>query len=299
MRTGSLAVVLVFALAGCDARVQSDASVGDSGVADGATLDGAVRDSALPDCGTATRCERECTDLMNDPNNCGGCGNTCVVPNATAACVSGSCEIGVCDPGFYDRDRFIANGCEHQDECVAGATCVTSCGSDAITVCDSGTATCPPLAEQCNAVDDNCDGSCDEGAIGGCRVGVYRANGMGHLYTTMASVAMTAPFSVERANYFYLYTEAHEDLRPLFRCRKSDGRMLLTTQTNCEMVGPGQEMLGFISPNPVCGSTPLYRLYKASINNHFYTISATERDNAIDNLGYVLQTSPGHVWTGP
>ena len=166
-------------------------------------------------------------------------------------------------------------------------------------MCETGMSSCPPRAETCNAADDDCDGMCDEGAIGGCRVGVHRASGNDHFYSANATTADTAPYHIERMNYFRLYASAHEGLRPLFRCRKSDGKMLLTTQTNCETVGPQREMLGFIAASPRCGSTPLYRLFNAGINNHFYTVSAAERDNAINNLGYVLQTSPGHVWLVP
>ncbi|MHC4575347.1 MAG: hypothetical protein ACYS76_14660 [Planctomycetota bacterium] len=51
-------------------------------------------------------------DLMNDPDNCGYCGNDCDYPNATAACQGGSCLITGCDPGYADCDGVVANGCE-------------------------------------------------------------------------------------------------------------------------------------------------------------------------------------------
>ena len=34
--------------------------------------------------------------------NCGGCGNTCAIPNADAACVDGSCELSACQGNFND-----------------------------------------------------------------------------------------------------------------------------------------------------------------------------------------------------
>ena len=58
-------------------------------------------------------------------------------------------------------------------------------------------------------------------------------------------------------------------------------------------------MLGYIAPNPVCGSTPLYRLYKASSGDHFYTTSDAEKDAAVANSGYIYEFVAGHVWTGP
>ncbi len=41
--------------------------------------------------------------------------------------------------------------------------------------------------------------------------------------------------------------------------------------------------------------TPLYRLYNASIKDHFYTTSATERDNAVSNSGYTYEGVEGFV----
>ena len=51
-------------------------------------------------------------NFQTDPNNCGGCGNVCVFPNATAQCVNGACSIAACAPGFADCDGNPANGCE-------------------------------------------------------------------------------------------------------------------------------------------------------------------------------------------
>ena len=34
------------------------------------------------------------------------------------------------------------------------------------------------------------------------------------------------------------------------------------------------------------GAAPLYRAYQPTIYDHFYTMSAPERDNAVANLGY-------------
>ena len=83
-----------------------------------------------------------------DPNNCGGCGNKCVIAHATAKCTLGVCGISTCDPGFADCDGSPANGCEVNlktdtsncnacgakcapanavGSCVAGACIVTSC----------------------------------------------------------------------------------------------------------------------------------------------------------------------------
>ncbi len=76
-------------------------------------------------------------NLNADVNNCGRCGRTCSYPHGIAGCQSGSCVLLACRPGFVDADGDPANGCEY-----------------ACTIAGS---------EICNGVDDDCDGSTDEG----------------------------------------------------------------------------------------------------------------------------------------
>jgi Lamin Tail Domain/Stigma-specific protein, Stig1/Putative metal-binding motif len=82
--------------------------------------------------------EDETFDFNNDPAHCGDCTTTCSYANATALCVSGTCQMGACDSGFGNTDSNVTNGCEYP--------CPVS----------------PPVAEVCNGVDDNCDGNEDE-----------------------------------------------------------------------------------------------------------------------------------------
>lgn len=51
-------------------------------------------------------------NVTNDPNNCSGCGNVCVLPNATESCVASMCMVGSCDPGFANCNGMTADGCE-------------------------------------------------------------------------------------------------------------------------------------------------------------------------------------------
>ncbi len=81
-------------------------------------------------------------DLMGDPMTCGACDVQCRFEGAEALCEGGQCALGPCLPDRYDLDRRLDNGCEY------------FCEGD------------PEVAEVCNAVDDDCDGSVDEGRPG-------------------------------------------------------------------------------------------------------------------------------------
>ncbi|MEM6962322.1 MAG: SUMF1/EgtB/PvdO family nonheme iron enzyme, partial [Myxococcota bacterium] len=76
-------------------------------------------------------------DLETDIFNCGGCGSECIIANANVACVSAKCAVSSCLEGFEDV-RSSEEGCEYR--------CPVF----------------PVLAEDCNGVDDDCDGLIDE-----------------------------------------------------------------------------------------------------------------------------------------
>ena len=79
-------------------------------------------------------------NLMTDVRNCGMCGHVCSFPNAVAMCSAGTCQIAACAGGFVNLDMSPTNtnGCEY--------------------MCTRTSAT-----ESCNGVDDNCNGTIDEG----------------------------------------------------------------------------------------------------------------------------------------
>jgi hypothetical protein len=76
-------------------------------------------------------------DTTSDPRNCGGCGISCVVPHASAACHDSHCAIVGCLPGYYNLNGTYDDGCEYP--------------------CDY------QGQEICNGADDDCNGETDEG----------------------------------------------------------------------------------------------------------------------------------------
>jgi len=246
-------------------------------------------------------CGVTCVDLDSDPNNCGLCGRSCVITNAQAACAAGECMLDSCDPGFSDCDGLLETGCEAAVDCSASA-CETACGSTGTQSCDDSCAPiCVPPVETCNAIDDDCNAACDEGPLPACRAGVHRSYSptLGHFYTTDRTEASSGDFTLEAASFFHLYVDAVDGLVPLFRCLKGNGRRFYTSSIDCETTGAPELTVGFMSAEARCDSSPLYRVYQAGSDSHFYTTSAAERDNAVANLGYTDQGVAGHIWLAP
>lgn len=285
---------------------QGGGEAGDGGSSGGATDTGAVVTSGAvgetgadgtgvgstgfpepppPECGLLTACGVQCIDLMSDPNNCGKCGVSCVIPASDAACVAGVCAVGTCAAGWSDCDLDVNNGCE--TALPQGQACPFMCTMGA--------------PEQCNLQDDNCDGGCDDGALPGCRQGVHRANSptIGHFYTLDANEAMSGDITPEALNFFYTYVGAVPGLTPLYRCLKGNGKRLYTLDGNCEGAGSMEGILGYVADDAACGAVPLYRLFSGAKSEHFYTTSEAERDNAVAMYGYTYESVACHVWAGP
>jgi hypothetical protein len=262
--------------------------------------DGGAGEGASLDCPDA-ECDGECVNLSTDARHCGGCGRTCWAGEAEAACVDGLCVLVECAPGTGDCDGDRLNGCETVVDCAEGGACATTCGSTGTQGCaDVCAPTCAPPVEVCNAQDDDCDGACDEDALAGCRASLYRSSGAtGHNYGRDLAEVASFGHTVESSVYFYLYVAEAPGLVPLYRCDKGGGRRFLTASSSCEIGLPVDQILGWMAPGPTCGAVPLHRLYSSAANNHFYTLSAAERDNAVAVYGYVSEGIAGYVWASP
>jgi hypothetical protein len=84
------------------------------------------------------------TNVQNvavDPDNCGACGTPCSTSNISRVCAGGSCETGVCAPGYAD-----CNGTKRADGCEANVVgSPSSCGGCGI-VCSSNNVPAPTCA---------------------------------------------------------------------------------------------------------------------------------------------------------
>ena len=93
-----------------------------------------------------TDCSGLCTNLSDDPENCGACGTTCGGAHATGYCASSTCGL-ICDAGYGDCDVDVSTGCETNtlvDRSNCG-TCGTVCATDEF--CFIGT--CTPSSGTC------------------------------------------------------------------------------------------------------------------------------------------------------
>jgi hypothetical protein len=185
----------------------------------------------------------------------------------------GSTGTGLCGidctppaPGACTPPGEICNGtdddcdgtCDNGFDCCRGdsGSCTTDCGSTGTHSCAATCAwgPCYPPGETCNGSDDDCDGTADN--VSGCTLPVYRfVCGSDHFYKNDASVPGGCSIEGGGNPVWYMYASA--------------------------VSGTSFSTL------------PLYRLYRSSPPDHFYTIDGSERSYAL-SIGYVDEGQIGH-----
>ncbi len=131
----------------------------------GVVHDGSSEAEAAPACGGSNQlcCVPEntchtgffCNLGECKPQNPGDIGKPCVKPSD---CQSGLCVVLGTDSGITPASPTVcSNGCDVTKDCMAGWTC-TQQG----VLVGQGVCTCTPQTEQCDGLDDNCDGKVDE-----------------------------------------------------------------------------------------------------------------------------------------
>ena len=151
------ALLVLVALAGCDLKPYDlsgrNGNNGDGGPTDdsgGGNGDGGPGSDGGPTCtpiGVDDQCNElddDCDGIVDnnfnkqmDSNHCGTCNRRCVGAGAVLGCQNAQCVFVECQPGFVDLDADPLT-CEYQCPLF------------------------PPIAEDCNGVDDDCDGIIDE-----------------------------------------------------------------------------------------------------------------------------------------
>jgi len=123
--------------------------------ADGGTCTGAA------DCLSGACCAGLCSNTLLDPNNCGGCGSACALPNATATCTGGACNVAACNASFANCDGSPATGCETAINTLSDCGgCAIAC-SRANATASCATGTCATAG--CNSGFDDCDANAANG----------------------------------------------------------------------------------------------------------------------------------------
>lgn len=168
------------AMGGADVDPCDDITCDDNQICmNGMCVDGCVVNT---DCDSGLSCcNGGCVDVAIDVGHCGMCDSPCEQPpNVAVSCQMGLCNIGACNPGFYDCDGLP--GCESDAMCSCNPGDTQPCypgdpTTENVGPCVGGTRTCNaagtawslcygfviPSAEICgNNIDEDCTGTADD-----------------------------------------------------------------------------------------------------------------------------------------
>jgi hypothetical protein len=106
-----------------------------------------------------------CETSLTTTTNCGSCGSTCSLANATATCGSGTCAISSCNAGWGNCNGITADGCETNLRTTSNcAVCGVTCNlANATSTCSTGTC----AISSCNGGFGNCNGVTADGCEAG------------------------------------------------------------------------------------------------------------------------------------
>jgi hypothetical protein len=142
---------------------------------------------------------------------------------------------------------------------------------------------------------------------------VYRfwnASTNDHFYTISSNEGFPAGYISEGVS-FNLSAVPAPGLVPVYRYYKHDvhDHFYTTNQSEIGVVAQGmagnhgyvcEGVLGYISPNPIPGTIPVYRYWKASIHDHFYTTKSSEvgtvTTGVTGNHGYMSEGVLGYAF---
>jgi len=163
---------------GCEADLAGPGSCGSCALVCAGSTPSCVVQGSFHGCGhacaapTPDACYQACVDFQSDPKNCGGCGQSCSLPFATAGCSHGQCTVARCfDVGHADCTPDP--GCETElgtaDHC-AGCADRACALANTLVVCASADgcarAVCAPGFANCDGASPDCETSFASG--GGC-----------------------------------------------------------------------------------------------------------------------------------
>ncbi len=225
--------------------------------------------------GGATLCGAVCASTMTDLAHCGGCGRACAPANATAMCTGGACRVARCNTGFVDCDGEAANGCES-----APMTDARNCGGCGI-VC-GGAATC--VAGTCVCGGEQCGGRCVDTATDAAHCGVC---------------GFACPSGVTCASSRCGTMACAPGLT------ECGGRCLDATSDNANCGACGRVCgTGTSCVRGACATTPWFRQYGASGEDHTYALARDAAGNVYAGgsfsgnitLGSTTYTSTTRGW---